>query len=544
MLIFHYADPRFLAGVSKHGFPPEYGLRLHHTGYDTTPFGERWRDSPVPASARDSGRPYFLDRIAGGMPFQSLDGLSAIARTLKDDPNFLGFQVHEWDNSPLHDHKHIETEFLDKGIAFNEANFAPYIGRTKPVYFSGGDYGIYHDLYAPINSSADVRRYLEAYFSRLVELTQGQVLSVNGYGQFPHTALRLGAKNIMAELGNQVPQSAFQISCVRGAGRQFNKPFGVYYETWGGQPFSCTCATNFSTWLPQEGQFKSFDEWGGARPEGGSSRSLHRRLLYFSWLSGAQWWADEWGAENYFSDWDQHPLTEYGRITLAVAQLARDTGPITPIVPAALVLPPDTLGVDVAYISGLRRAVLDVAEPDPCHALLKQWAAEMLAPRPWQQGIDAFNLTPSPWAGAIDVLSAEAPAELLAQYQAVMYVDEKQRARADHPNKLGVDVESAHHCQAAIRRHWPIRVEGEVGCVQAHAGGRLLVGLFNNLGVTKLDGKESADPQFARTAILTGPCADMKPLYGEQYIRQRNGGVNIELPPGELAVLSFARTAP
>ncbi len=541
MLIFHYNEPRFLAGVSKHGFPGEHGLRLLHTGHATTPFGERWRNSPALASARESRRPYLIDRIAGGMPFQSLDGVTDVARALKDDPNFLGFQVHEWDNTPLHDYNRINQEFFDKGIPFTEANFAPYAGRTKRLYLSGGDYNFYRDLHPSLNSMEDVKRYLEKYFIRMVELTGGQVLSVNGHGQFPHAALRLGGKNVMAELGNQVPLSAFQISCVRGAGREFNKPFGVYYETWGGQPFSCTCATSFSPWLPGEGQFQAFENYGGARPEGGSGRSLHRRLLHHAWLSGAHWWAVEWGAENYFSDWDRHPLTEYGRITLAVSQLARDVGPIQPIVPAALVLPPHAIGIDVAYISGLRRTVLDIADPDPCHALLKQWAVEMLSPQPWRQGFDAFNLTPSPWVGGIDVLSAEAPAALLSQYDVVMYVDEKERARADHPKALGVDAESARAGQAVIRRRWPIRVDGEVGCAQAHAGDRLLVGVFNNMGMTKVDGRESGDPQFARTATLTGACDDMRSLCGEQYVRRQSGRVSIELPPGGLAVLSFAR---
>ncbi len=542
MFILHYADPRFLAGVSKHGFPAEHGLRLHNTGYMKTPFGERWRDSPVLQSARKSGRPYFIDRLTGGMPFQSLDGLTDIARTLKNDAHFLGFQVHEWDNCPFHDYRLIKKEFFDKDIPFTEANFAKYVGLTLRPYFEGGDYATYRDLYTPLNTMKNAKRYLEGYFSRMVELTEGQVLSVNGYGQFPHTVFRLGGKNNMAEIGNQVYQSAFQISCVRGAGREYGKPFGVYYETWGGSPFSCTCATSFSPWLPEEGQFKLFDEFGGASVQGGSSRSLQRRLVYFSWLSGSQWWADEWGAENYFFDWDQHPLTEYGNIMLAFTTIAQRVGPVTPIVPAALVLPPDTLGLDVGYVAGTRRLVFDAVEPDPCHNLVRDWAKEMLAPRPWRKGGDDYNLTPSLWAGAIDVLSADASPEVLSRYDVTMFVDENHRAKADHPKKLGVDIESAHESQSIIRQRLPFRVDGEVGCVQAHSSDRVLVGVFNNLGVMKLDGKETLDPQSARTATITGPCTDLIPLYGEQHVRQRNNNsVTVELPPGDLAVLSFAR---
>lgn len=97
-----------------------------------------------------------------------------------------------------------------------------------------------------------MNRYLEGYFRRLVDRTNGQVMAVNGYVQLYHTALRLGAKNVMAEIGNQVPLTALQIACVRGAARQYGKPFGVYYEPWGGKPFGCPCALGWSPWFPDK----------------------------------------------------------------------------------------------------------------------------------------------------------------------------------------------------------------------------------------------------------------------------------------------------
>jgi len=39
----------------------------------------------------------------------------------------------------------------------------------------------------------------------------------------------------------------------------------------------------------------------------GSSPSLQRRLLFYSWLSGATYYAEEWGAENYFENWTITP---------------------------------------------------------------------------------------------------------------------------------------------------------------------------------------------------------------------------------------------
>ncbi|MCP4642278.1 MAG: hypothetical protein GY851_17670, partial [bacterium] len=307
MVFLHYTDTRFLEGLKQTGFPADHGFRLLNTGFKTTPFGERWLDTPRLAEAQASGRPYYIDRITGGMPYQPLVGIGQVAERLKDDPLFLGFQVHEWGNSPIHDYHRINKHILGKGLPFDKEHFAEYEGRMNLPYFSGGNYEMYQDVYRPLKTMEDVTTYFEEYFKKLIALTHGQVASVTGHTQLHHAALRLGAKNVMAEIGNQVSLTAFQIACVRGAAKEHGKPFGVYYETWGGSPFGCTCATDFSPWFATREQFEAFHDMGSVGPEFGSGRSLHRRLLYFAWLSGASYWVEEWGAENYFGNWDDYP---------------------------------------------------------------------------------------------------------------------------------------------------------------------------------------------------------------------------------------------
>ena len=478
--LFH-DDPAFLEGLRRHGMLRNYGYRVHNTGLDSRPFGERWLDNPLLEGARRSGRPYYIDRIAGGMPFQSLKGIEAVAAKLKDDPRFLGFQFHEWGNSPIHDYKRVDELLLKKGQPFDHEHFMPYEGRTEWPFFGGGDFSVYEHIHRPLKTQADIERYLEDYFRGMSSRTDGELMAVNGHYQLYHTALRLDAKNVMAEIGNQVALTAVQIACLRGAARQYDKPFGVYYEPWGGAPFGCPCAIGWSPWLP--GGDKPDKKVMGyqIRPELGSSRSLQRRLLYYSWLSGASWCAEEWSVENVFSNWKDYPLTQYGKVVKEFIEVTSAFGPTKPIVPAAIILPAGTVSIDLHYLGGVCEQIYEMVKPDEFHVRLRHFARQVLAARPYQNGTDDYNLTPSPWIGSFDVLSSDAPAELKNHYSVAICFDEEQARKLDETalqvvRYTGQD-EDASRCVKLLERASGCRVQGEVGCARAvTAEGKGLLG--------------------------------------------------------------------
>lgn len=545
MIFLYDSNPAFREGLYRHGLLDDTcGLRFHNTSFDQRPFQEKWGDHAGLREAQKLNRPYYLDRITGGMPYQSLDGIRPIARKLRDDPNFLGFQVHEWGNSPIHDHRRINEFLIDKGLPFDREHFAPYVGRLVYPFFSSGDFDTYQDLFRPLNTIEDTARYLKGFFQHRVDLTSGQVMAVNGYVQLYHTALKLGAKNVMAEIGNQVPLSAVQIACVRGAARQYGKPFGVYYEPWGGKPFGCPCALGWSPWFARKENPDGKVMGHRIRPELGSSRSLQRRLLFFSWLSGATYYAEEWGTENYFKNWDDYPLTDYGRVAKSFVEVSRGYTRPVPVVPAALVMPPDALAIDVQYLCREKEVLYRVVPPDPFHVRLRAFATDILAARPRRGGADDYNLTPSPWIGCFDVLSAEAPETLLRQYGLLIYFDKQQARQATVPaERIQVymgESEDAGRCISSLRKLLSFQVQGEVGCAHARTDDRYLLGIFNNLGVTKTDKGETQDPAATRTALVRGPVTGMIALVGEQYItRSTEDVIEARIPAGDLVLLSF-----
>lgn len=546
MTFLFHADPKFLEGLRRHELLLDGdGLRLLNTGLDNRPFDEKWGGNELLAEARRCGRPFYIDRLAGGMPYQSLRGLERIANELKGDRRFLGFQLHEWGNSPIHDYQRINTLLGGKSLPITPELLAPLAGRVDAPYLSSGDFSVYETVYRPLASVADVDRYLEEYMHWMAARTSGQIMAVNGYVQLYHTALRLGARNVMPEIGNQVPLTGLQIAWARGAGREHGRPFGVYYEPWGGRPFGCPCALGRSPWFPNSLNPDRQLSGHSIRPELGSSRSLHRRLLYFAWLSGSAWWAEEWGAENYFANWADYPLTEYGRLTKEFRAVASQFGPLEAIVPAALVLPPGAGGVDVRYLfEEADRLYYGLVPADALHEKLRHFSKEVLAARPRRYGADDFNLTPSPWIGCFDVLSADASADLLSKYGLLVCFDagQAERARAEGRESLlyaGAEGDGQ-RCTEALRKLTPVLVDGEVGAAYARETGRHLVGVFNNLGVMKVNGKETADPAAARTAVLRGDLKGAEPVVGGQFVvRRGEHQMELRLPAGELAVIAL-----
>ena len=549
MIFLQHHNQSFREGLRQHNLLDNTGYRLHNTGMIKHDFGKQWANSPPLADAKQSGQPYYFDRISGGMPFQSLDGIKEIADQLKDDPLFLGFQVHEWGNSPIHDYHRIKRLLLDKGLPLDHKHFSPFEGRIETPFFSAGDYSIHKDLYKPLKSLKDVEQYLQSYFKQIIEKTSGQVMSVTGFAQLQHTAFRLGAKNVMPEIGNQVPLTALQIAFARGAGIEYGKPFGVYYEPWGGIPFGGACALDFSPWYPGVEKLETIMGEYRVGSEYGSSRSLQRRLLFYSWLAGSTYWSEEWGAENYFSDWEDYPITEYGRITKEFLNISNQYSKPKPIVPVALVMPPETFGVDIRYIAGNIGKLYQIAPPNRFHNQLRAFAADILAAdQPIGLGKEAGRLTPSPWISSFDVLSAEAPKEILEKYQFLVYFDEEQAASSSFPpERIQVyngNKRDADYYKQVVENLLPFDVQGEVGTAYASAGEEFLLGVFNNLGIIKSTEGEKVDSNAEQVVTIRGRCANVNFLVGEEYVSQtKNDIIKLLLPAGKIAVLAFPEEA-
>ena len=86
------------------------------------------------------------------------------------------------------------------------------------------------------------------------------------------------------------------------------KGFGVYYEPWRGSNV-CTFCGNMNEWGIDENSDFPFRPYG---PNGGTSRSLQKRIYLYAYLSNAEYIAEEWGGYNTFNNIENFELSSYG----------------------------------------------------------------------------------------------------------------------------------------------------------------------------------------------------------------------------------------
>lgn len=100
---------------------------------------------------------------------------------------------------------------------------------------------------------------------------QLKIFSLNGYQRFEHYAGEWGAKYLATEIGENIPHNNRSIAFVRGAARQYNRPWFIDQSPW------------------------FYDQVGIIQRDSdrGHSESLARRQAYISYMSGANFFYQE-----------------------------------------------------------------------------------------------------------------------------------------------------------------------------------------------------------------------------------------------------------
>ena len=185
--------------------------------------------------------------------------------------------------------------------------------------------------------------------------------------------------------------------------KAYNIRFGVYYETWGGKPFSNPLFNeeHLSEW----GKILTYGPFETTGPNGGSSRSLHRRILYYSYLSNADFIADEWGLGNMFYDWKDFKLTPYGQVRKNFLEFVRKYPQIgekqTPI---AVVLPKEYRTVNEIHAETFVGYTLDGERKSKLNKIKEIICKVFSNPVSDMQGDEIKNLINSDIPDAVDLI--------------------------------------------------------------------------------------------------------------------------------------------
>ena len=351
-------------------------------------------------------------------------------------------------------------------------------------------------------SRAEMHQAGVDYFNRKLKEFCGYLCAVEMYFYYFYEAARLGARAILAESGGCSALLSYQIGAIRGASRQSGLQWGVYYEPWKPDEPQTTCCYNLkdSLWNLQNTPLcgNGF-KYGGA---GGSSRSVQRRLWFFSYLAGAKYLSEEWGPENTFYDWEKFEITPYGDVCVELSELRRNCERGMPVAPVALIEPSDETGLDQAFLQDVpggwteecAKHILVNYAPAPWMHKAREFLRELFQPYPIEfSRREAAVQTPTEWGALFDVLREPLDKKHLEMYEMAVYLGEdteafKKRFRNVRIPILGID--SIEKTKSRLKTYFeealPVAVEGRcVWNLNRRADGIFLMGLYNGEGVVR-----------------------------------------------------------
>ena len=293
--------------------------------------------------------PFYIDRLQGGTyideyPYDE-ELLNEYREMLGD--NFFGFQMHEWMSNYRGD---VFRKLADLGEDdWTKEGIEAHIYKKYPfpdLFLESMTAEEMAESKKPKNVAEFYENITNVYKKRskigeLVPCDSGYL----AYG----FEISVGTKRLMPEVGAQTADARVQIRYARGMTRKDGRNFGVYYEPWGGEPFSACCydKDGKNEWGLGESKDFPFKTQGES---GGSSRSLQKRIFLYSYLCGAEFISEEWGLCNMFCDSESFVLSAYGLAKKEFIDFTRrhtDIGEC--ITPVAVVLPKNFAVLDNLY---------------------------------------------------------------------------------------------------------------------------------------------------------------------------------------------------
>ena len=297
--------------------------------------------------------PFYIDRLQGGTYIDDYPYDEELLCEYKEmlGDNFFGFQMHEWMSNYRGDLFRKLSDLDEKDWTKEKIEEHIYKKYPFPHLFL-------ESMTAEELAKSKMPKSAREFYKNITEIYKkraeiGELIPCDsGYLAYGFE-VSAGAKRLMPELGAQTADARVQVRYARGMTRKDGRSFGVYYEPWGGEPFSSCCYDKDGRNEWGLGQSKDFP-FKTQGENGGSSRSLQKRLFLYSYLCGAEFISEEWGLCNTFCDSVSFELSAYGRAKKDFIDFTRrhtDIGEC--ITPIAVVLPKDFAVLDNLYKDNL-----------------------------------------------------------------------------------------------------------------------------------------------------------------------------------------------
>lgn len=473
------------------------------------------------------GTPFYIDRLQGGCYIEDYPYDADLVKKYEDvlGENFWGFQMHEWMSNYSSDLKKLNgvedwTEEKIKAAIFKKypythlflesMNLKEMTENGRPESFE--------------EYSENTERLLEDRMKR----THGRLVTCDSYYlAFPLEA-RNGVGRMMAEVGAQTRDTRFQLSFLRGIARSSGTHFGAYYEPWGGRPFSACCyqRDGLNEWNETNDSFP----YATAGGNGGSSRSLQRRIHLYAYMAGAEFISEEWGMCNTFYDWKDFELTPYGEVKRDFLRFTEKYPDVSELMtPVCVVLPAELDFVENIYTdsNAIAGFIPKGTLADKMTGIRKTLRA-IFTESDEMQGDETEVLRNCKAFDAVDVTTADFFDAGKYDFIVDLTYD------ADFAERYKDRIITADMVGEAIEKSMPVSCKGSALKMLAKCGGGYYLMLLNNSGVIRsvADGEQYIAEEEKTVTVVPKGGLKLSKLEGNGEMKTSRDGFEVVIPVG------------
>ena len=485
---------------------------------------------------KDENRPLYIDRLQGGSSFQNYEYDKELVEEYKNilGDKFFGFQMHEWLSNYLAEVVRKNTKDIpdDEWTAENiEKVLREQYPNSKILYIESMSPKEMADLGKPKTFDEYYNNMTSIYKKRL---ETGPLVPCDSSILAYAFEIESGTKNIMPEIGAQTADIRMQICYARGMTRDDGRRFGVYYEPWGGEPFS-NCTYNVKNEWNLESEI--FLQGGD---NGGSSRSLQKRIFLYAYLSNAEFISEEWGLYNTFLTGNDYELSPYGKVKKEFIDFIEkydDVG--EKLTPIAVVLPKDMKVVENIHnkdfwifkrdhIAAFEKASDEILD-------IKKSICDIFSSPVEMAGDETLTFINSKIPDAIDMLNDGFGD--LSKYEYLVNLTKEEGFEAEHKNCC-----ETKDILEILKESLPCYVEGGLHwMVNKCTSGGYYLSVFNHSGVKRSIAEgEYTLPEEEKTVEITFKENALPQLCeGNGKLSLKDGKYLLSVPAGDWAFLKF-----
>ena len=459
---------------------------------------------------KEERRPFYVDRIAGGVTYHKYDFDSSLIREYEEllGEWFLGFQLHESASNRITDWRRLAYYMEGHTPPFDlETLKQASVAKNGEIFNGEMLYNFIQgtpEEYTRLRKAETVDEYIaeiETMYKKYMSMVDGYILPCDSCFLFTRMQEKLGMRTFMPEIGCQITQIRIAVSIARGMAKAVGKLWGTYYECWRFSPdtkYSLPCFNKEpgNEWhLAQKYHEDDFTSFGEA---GGSSRYLQRRIYYYSFMSGADYMSEEWGLNCSYSNKNTFELSPYGHAKKEFIDFTQEYRGIKARIPFAIVLPAEfecieLPNVHTEYSSIINRDTYMFHNMNASEKKLVNHVESVLSfifARDEKKifGTEGHALTNSRFGDLFDIIYEDASEEVLSGYSAL--IDASYDGRfADGRKNTALKIfrsdnfdELAHNIDSESKKILPCVADSLLWLLSSDESGRRFVSVFNNEG--------------------------------------------------------------